>query len=336
MLLPKSFTESVEDDYWHLREFVQLWDVCCQRQVEISGRDASELVQLITPRALLRSAPNRCLYLPLIDRDAGIVNDPVVFRITDNRFRLSIADSDAELFARGIAAGRGMSVQIRELAIWPLAVQGPLAAQVVERVLGQCDHLGHFEWDWYEFKGSKLVVSRTGYSSQDGFEIYLEEDRLAEALWTALMKHGKTFNIRPGCPNLIDRIEAGLRSYGNEMTIHSNPIEMRMENFCCLDGSIDYLGFQTLKAIWQQGTRYVFSGFTFGGGPCGVCSTPWPILMDGQLIGRITSAAWSPRRERNVALGVISRRHSAVGNEAIVRDQRDICRPLTNEPVPIP
>ena len=336
MLLPKSFTESVEEDYWHLREFVQLWDVSCQRQIEVFGKDAAELVQLMTPRSLRRSAPGRCLYLPLIDRDAGIVNDPVLFRMADDRFRLSIADSDVELFARGIAAGRGLSVRIRELAIWPLAVQGPLAAQLIERVHGPCGQLRHFDWDWFEFEGSKLVVSRTGYSSQDGYEIYLEDQQLAEPLWTALMRQGKAFNIRPGCPNLIDRIEAGLRSYGNEMTIDSNPIEMRMERFCCLDGSVDYLGRRALETIWKEGTRQVFSGFSFGGGPCGACSAPWPILLDGEPIGRITSAAWSPRRKRNVALGIVSRRQSAFGNRATVRDQSGTCRSLTVESTPIP
>lgn len=308
MLLPKAYRRSVEEDYRHLREAVQVWDVSCQRQVQIEGPDAACLVQMMTPRDIGGAGEGDCLYLPLTDPDGGIVNDPVLLKLADDRFWLSIADSDVLLYALGLATGAGLDAAVSEPDVSPLAVQGPGAEAVMARLFGEgVRGVGFFRFGRFEFGGVEQIVARSGYSSQDGFEIYLRDARLGGALWDAVCRAGRAFDIAPGCPNLVDRIEAGLLSYGNDMTREHNPLEMGWERLCTLDGSIEFIGREALSRIAASGVTRVIRGIAFDGGPCPGCATPWPVTVDGRTVGRITSAAWSPRLERNVGLSLIDR-----------------------------
>ena len=214
-LLPKSFGRSVEEDYWHLREHVQIWDVSCQRQVEIRGKDAKKLVQWMTPRNLNRSETGQCLYSPLIDENAGMINDPVILKRDEDWYWLSIADSDVLLWAKGLALGMKMEVQIQEPDVSPLAVQGPKAEKLMTRVFGESiSRLPFFRFGIFPFEGRNLVIARSGYSRQGGFEIYLDQTELGGKLWDTLWEAGKDLEVSPGCPNLIERVEGGLLSYG--------------------------------------------------------------------------------------------------------------------------
>ena len=213
-LLPKSFGRSVEEDYWHLKSHVQLWDVSCQRQVEIRGPDAARLSQLMTPRDLSEMSVGQCFYAPVIDENAGLLNDPVIIKRAPDWFWFSIADSDILLWAKGLSVGMNLDVLVSEPDVSPLAVQGPKAEDLVVRVFGEeVRSIRHFEFLELGFENRSLVVARTGYSRQGGFEIYLDDSNWGEALWDALWKAGASFEVAPGCPNLIERVENGLLSY---------------------------------------------------------------------------------------------------------------------------
>ena len=235
MLLPKAFQATVEQDYWHLREHVQLWDVSCQRQVQITGPDASALVQWMTPRNIARAKVGDCFYIPIIDAQGGMINDPVMLKLAEDRFWLSIADSDVLLYALGLALGRGWDVEVSEPDVSPLAIQGPKAEDLLAGLFGaHIRDIGFFKYGWIDFQGTKQLIARSGYSRQGGFEIYLDGGHLGSALWDAIWDAGQAHHITPGCPNLIERIEGGLLSYGNEFTRENNPFEIGHGKFCVI------------------------------------------------------------------------------------------------------
>lgn len=308
MLLPKAYARSVEDDYWHLREHVQIWDVACQRQVQITGKDAARLVQWMTPRDISRAKVGDCLYVPITDETGGLINDPVLLKLAEDRFWLSVADSDLLLYAKGLALGRGLAVGITEPDVSPLAIQGPKAEALLAGLFGaHVRDIGFFKFGWIDFAGTRQLIARSGYSRQGGFEIYLNGGHLGAALWDAIWEAGQAFDIAPGCPNLIERIEGGLLSYGNEMTRENTPLEIGLEKFCSLDGSVDYLGQAALQRAVDVGVGRQIRGVLFDGGPCPTCAAPWPVLVGDRQVGQITSAIWSPRLKRNVGLSLIDR-----------------------------
>ena len=318
-ILPKGFTRSAEEDYWHLRQHVQMWDVGCQRQVELRGPDAALLAQRMTPRDLRRAQVGQCLYAPMIDADAGMLNDPVILKLADDHFWFSIADADMLLWARGLALGMGLDVVVDEPDVWPLAVQGPKADDLVARVFGEeVREIGFFRFARCRFQECELVVARSGFSRQGGFEIYVDGFALGSCVWDALWQAGEGLELSPGCPNLIERIEGGLLSYGNEMTRQNNPLECGMGKFCQLDGSLDSIGMTALREIAARGHARQIGGLIFDGEACPAVQHPWPLLRGRQQVGHVTSAAWSPRLERNVALAMLERDHWDPGTEVVV------------------
>ena len=313
-ILPKGFQRSAADDYRHLKQHVQLWDVGCQRQVEIRGPDAARLTQWLTPRDLRNARVGQCLYAPLIDEDAGMLNDPIILKLAPDRYWLSIADADILLWARGLAVGRGFDVDVFEPDVWPLAVQGPDAADVMARVFGESVRkIGFFRFDRFEFDGQLQVVARSGFSRQGGFEVYVDGFDRGAAIWDALWAAGQDFGISPGSPNLIERIEGGLLSYGNEMTRDNNPLECGLEQFCQLDGSVDFIGRAALQSIRETGPARLIRGIIFDGEACPPCQFPWHLTCEAAYAGYITSAIWSPRFASNVALGMLERGYWRAG-----------------------
>ncbi len=331
MLLPKAFAPSVEEDYWHMRVHVQIWDVSCQRQVEIQGPDAARLVQWMTPRDISKARVGQCLYVPLIDDKAGMVNDPVLLKLAPDHFWLSIADSDVLLWAKGLALGAALKVSVREPDVSPLSVQGPKAEDLMAKLFGEhIRGIRFFHFDYVDFQGTRQLVQRGGYSKQGGFEIYLNDSALGSALWDAVWEAGQEFKITPGCPNLIERIEGGLLSYGNEFTLENNPLECGLGKFCSPDSGLEYLGREALQAIAAQGHAREMRGVLFDGGSCPPCGKPWPVHAgdaQGPQIGRITSAAWSPRLQRNVGLSMIEKAYWNPGQTVTVCSADGLHRP---------
>ncbi|MGO1118325.1 dimethylsulfoniopropionate demethylase [Rhodovibrionaceae bacterium A322] len=295
MLLPAAF-KSLEEDYEHLCNHVQLWDVSCERQVEIVGPDAARLTQAMTCRDLSKARQGRCFYAPLVDEKGGMVNDPIILKLADDRFWLSIADSDVVLWAKGLAYGLGLDVEVFEPDVSPLAVQGPKANDLMLRVFGQeAVDLKFFGFAWLDFDGHPLLVARSGWSKQGGFEIYLDDSSLGEKLWDALWEAGQDLNVGPGCPNLIERMEGGLFSYGGDMDLSHTPFEAGLEEYVDLDAPIEFIGRKALEKAREEGPRWLMRGMVFEGN-CPTMHAHWPLAaVTGEAIGRASAACWSPR-----------------------------------------
>ena len=327
MLLPKGFKNSVEEDYWHLRKEVQVWDVSCQRQVQISGPDAAKLVQKMTPRSIKKMETGKCFYIPIIDETAGMINDPVLLKLDDDMFWISIADSDILLWAKGIALGSGYNVEIVEPDVYPLAIQGPKSEDLLVSIFGEdIKKLKFFNFKVFDFMGTKQIIARSGYSKQDGFEIYFKgfethfnEIELGEKLWDIVWDNGQKFNISPGCPNLIDRIEAGLMSYGNDFTRENNPLECNLEKYCKQEDDHDFIGKDALRKIQSEGIKQQMRGIIFDGEPCKPTGVPLPVYSkNNKKIGQIASGIYSPRIKKNIGLSMINRDFWDLGNEVFI------------------
>ena len=308
MLLPVVY-ESWEADYRHLLERVQLWDVSVERQVEVRGRDALALVELMTPRDISRCAIGQCKYVPLVDEHGGIVNDPLILRLAEDHFWISIADSDVLLWAKGLAVGRRFDVEVREPDVSPLALQGPLADDVAEAVFGAWTRsLGYFRFRETEVDGIPVVVARSGWSKQGGFEIYLRDGSLGGVLWDRIMDAGEPYGIRPGAPNLIERIESRLISYGTDVTLEHDPFEAGLDAFCDLDKPGEYLARAVLAELRGRTPVRRLERVVIGGGRIEPNIAPMPLHAAGGPAGCVTSSAWSPRQEKNVALAMVATR----------------------------
>ncbi len=318
MLLPTVF-RSVQEDYRHLKEAVQVWDVACERQVEIRGPDAGRLIQLLTPRDLRSMQPGQCYYIPIVDETGGMLNDPVAVKLTEDRWWISIADSDLLYWIKGLAYGYRLDVLIDEPDVSPLAVQGPRADDLMAAVFGeQVRQIRFFRFVPLNFQGRDLVVARSGYSKQGGFEIYVEGEDMGMPLWNALMEAGKSMDVHAGCPNGIERIEAGLLSYGNDMTDDNTPHECGLGRFCNTQTAIGCIGRDALLRVAAEGPVKQIRAISIAGDSVPVCDRYWPLLADGKVVGRVSSAAWSPDFDSNVAIGMVRLTHWDEGNELIV------------------
>ena len=335
-ILPKGFQRSVEDDYWHLKEHVQIWDVTCQRQVQLQGPDAPHLAQLMTPRDLSDAQIGQCLYAPMIDESAGMLNDPVILKLAPDNYWFSIADSDVLLWAKGLALGLNLNIVVDEPDVSPLAIQGPKSEDLMAKVFGsEVRGIGFFKFKKLKFNNRPLVVARAGYSKQGGYEIYLDDSGLGENLWNTLWQAGQEFNISPGSPNLIERVEGGLLSYGNEFNRNNNPLECGFEKYCKLDGSIDYIGLSALQQIYKDGPQRQIRGIIFDGDKCLACREPWPVFVGDRKVGQITSAIWSPKFKANVSLGMIDKDFWQLGQKVNIQVPDNTLRRgvLTNLPM---
>ncbi|WP_300019399.1 dimethylsulfoniopropionate demethylase [uncultured Roseobacter sp.] len=315
MLLPTVF-ESVEADYHHLKNHVQVWDVSAERQVELRGPDAARLMQMLTPRDLRGMLPGRCFYVPIVDETGGMLNDPVAVKLAEDRWWISIADSDLLLWVKGIANGWRLDVLIDEPDVSPLAVQGPKAEELMARVFGESIRdVRFFRFGLFEYEGRELAIARSGYSKQGGFEIYVEGGDLGMPLWSALFKAGEDLNVRAGCPNAIERIEGGLLSYGNDMTDDNTPHECGLGRFCDTQTAIGCIGRDALLRVAKEGPVQQVQAIAIEGNPVPGCDRVWPLFGGGRRVGQVTSAAWSPDFETNVAIGMVRMTHWDSGTE---------------------
>ena len=308
MLLPTSFS-NVDEEYLHLKKDVQLWDVSVQREIEISGKDAHQLVQLMTCRDLSKSKVGSCYYVPLIDSNGGMVNDPLIYKLEDNIWRVCIADSDVLLYAKGIAAGKKLNVKIFEANIDTLAVQGPKSFKLMEDVFGkEISELKFFKYNFFKFKNNKFLISRSGFSKQGGYEIHVENAKAGLELYDYFFEVGKKYNIKPGAPNHAERIEGGLLSYGNDMLISDNPFECGFEKLVHLNDNIEFIGKDSLKKILKNGIKRKLMGVKINSDTLNLNSVDL-LNKKKQIIGNLRSAAFSPTFKKIVGIAMINKEH---------------------------
>ena len=318
MLLPAAFG-SLEESCDHLKKNVQIWDVAAERQVEISGKDAAKLVQLMTCRDLSKSKVGRCYYCPLIDENGNLVNDPVILKLAEDRWWISIADSDVIFFAKGLASGNKFDVKIFEPIVDILAVQGPKSFDLMEKVFGEkIKELKFFGFDYFTFNGAKHLIARSGWSKQGGFEIYVENTNSGLKLYDHLFEIGKEFNVRPGCPNLIDRIEGGLLSYGNDFDNNDNPFQCGFDEYIDLETDINFLGKDKLKKIKEKGIDRKLMGVQIDLTKILLTSSLNIKNNDGNIIGELRSACYSPHFKKVIGIAMIKEPYCKASSSGII------------------
>jgi len=308
MLLPASFG-NLEKEYFHLKEHVQVWDVAAERQVQVIGKDATKLVQLMTCRNLSKAKTGRCYYVPIIDEQGGMLNDPVALKLSENKWWLSLADSDIGLYAKGIASGLSLKVEISEPDVNIMAVQGPKSFKLMEKVLGKkINELKFFGFDYYTFKGNKFLIARSGWSKQGGYEVYVENRKAGQSLYDELFLAGKEFNVEAGCPNLIERIESALLSSGNDFDNGDNPYECGFDKYIDIDSEIDYLGKKALIKISKKGINRKLMGVIIDTDKIEV-TEEISLYNSNNIVGNLRSAAYSPSLKKVVGIAMIKKEY---------------------------
>ena len=305
MLLPAGFDDDLIDSYNHLKNHVQIWDVAAERQIQIAGKDAYNLVQLMTCRDLSNAKNGKCYYCPIIDENAGMINDPVILKFNDDKWWVSIADSDVLLFAKGLAIGKNLDVTISEPDISIMAVQGPKAFNLLETIFGEeILNLKFYNFKYFNFNNTKHLIAKSGWSKQGGVEIYVEDSKSGLELYDLLFENGKIFNVKPWCPHLIERIESVLLSYGNDMDINDNTFECGMDKFINLDNNINYLGKEKLKQVKSLGINKKLMGVKINTDKINLRSAI-NLTIDNKIIGEIRSACYSPTFKKVIGIAMI-------------------------------
>ena len=306
MYIPRDFGDQTQN-FWNLVNDAILCDVAVERQVEITGPDAARFTQLLCPRDLSSCKVGQCKYVILVDQNGGVINDPVLLKVAEDRFWLSIADSDVILWAKGVAVNSGMDVTISEPDVSPLQLQGPKSRDILCAAFG--DELRDLRYYWFvelDWEDVPLIISRTGWSSELGYEIFLRDGSAGDRLWEHIMSVGTPMGLFPGHTSSIRRIEGAMLSYQADMDLSVNPLELGMDRLIDLDMEVDFVGKAALRRIRDEGETRRFVGLTIDGPPL-VGSNPenWAVHFGDQPVGYVTSAIYSPRLERNIALAIV-------------------------------
>jgi len=343
MLFPICFAD-LEAEYWHLVQHVTVWDVSVERQVEITGPDAFAFVNRLTPRDLTRCAVGQGKYVLITAADGGIINDPVLLRLGENHFWLALADSDVLLWARGVALDAGLDVHIGEPDVSPLQIQGPKARLVVQALFGdRVAALPYYHFAETALDGIPVIVTRTGWTGEVGYEIYLRDGSRGSELWDRVMAAGKPHEIRPTGPSDIRRIEAGILNWGADITLDNNPYEVGLERLVDERKGADFIGRGALQRIKAAGVQRKLVGIEIGGGALDLNTTKWPVKADGKVVGHVTSAVFSPRLRKNIGYALVPTAQAGLGTKLAVvlpgdgeRPAHVVARPFVDPQKAIP
>jgi aminomethyltransferase len=315
-----------EEDYWSLINDVTLWDVAVERQVEITGPDAGLFSQLLTPRDLSNCQPLQCKYVLNTNYEGGVLSDPILVKLADDHFWFSISDSDLLLWAMGVAGKGKYDISLREPDVSPLQVQGPKSQNVMTDLFGSW--INDLKYYWCKetaLDGIPVVVSRTGWSAERGYEVFLRDGSRGNELWEKIMTAGKPYRIAATGPSQIRRVEAGIFSYFQDMRVTDNPYEIGMGRLVDLDMEADFIGKDALKTIHREGIRRKLVGIEILGDPITKIVpeefTPayfvadhWPVVEGGREIGHVASKCYSPRLEKNIGYAFVPIEFADTGN----------------------
>jgi glycine cleavage system aminomethyltransferase T len=317
--MPTGYTNPVEE-YWNLVKGVTLWDVSCQRQVEIAGPDAFRFIQYLTPRDMSRCKVGQCQYMVLTNEEGGIVNDAVLLRVREDQYWLSPGDGDVLMWASGVAINSGMDVRVFDPDVSPLQLQGPKSPYVARDLFGEWAlKLKYYHLAETTLDDIPLVVSRTGWSGELGYEIYLRDSRYGEPLWEKIMAVGKPYGITPTAPNTIRSIEGGLLSYVSDIALTDNPFVIGMDRYVDLDQDDDFIGKTALARIRAEGVKRRLVGIEIDGAPLvGANEEFWAVSDNKHRIGHVTRCVHSPRLEKNIGWANVPVEYSAVGTSIVV------------------
>jgi aminomethyltransferase len=320
MYIPRDFGDP-EKNFWTLVNDAILCDVAVERQVEITGPDAAKFTQMLTCRDLSNMAVGQCKYVLITNAEGGILNDPILLKLAEDHFWLSLADSDILLWAQGVAVHSGLDVSICEPDVSPLQLQGPKSGEIMQELFGpEIMDLRYYWFREMELDGIPLIVSRTGWSSELGYEIYLRDGDYGDALWERIMAVGMPMGLQPGHTSTIRRIEGGMLSYHADADIHTNPFELGLDRLVNLDMEADFIGKFALQRIRDNGVTRKQVGLVLEDEPMASPNTAfWTVFNGGEIVGKVTSAVYSPRLEKNIALAMVAVEAAELGTVLQVR-----------------
>lgn len=305
MYMPVTYGDPMAE-YDRLINGVAMWDVAVERQVQLEGPDAAKLAQYLTPRNLSKHKVGQGKYAPLCNHQGHIIADPICLKLSDELFWFSISDADIVLHAQAVCGEQGFDCVVSEPDVSPLAVQGPKAEDVVAKLCGDwVRELRYFWFSEFELDGIPLVVQRSGWSKQGGFELYLRDGSKGAHLWRLVAKAGKKYGIGPGAPNYFERVESGLVSMGADTLPDSTPFEVGLGKYCDVNQAADFVGKEALKAIAEEGPARRTVGLFLGGKPVAGNPHPYKLKRNGEVVGRVSVMAYSPRLERNIAIALL-------------------------------
>ena len=320
MYIPRDFGDP-EQNFWNLINEAVLCDVAVERQVQIKGPDASKFVQMMTPRDLSTMQVGQCKYVILTNQFGGILNDPVMLKISNDCYWFSLADSDILFWAQGLAVNSSFDVEITEPDVSPIQLQGPKSKDIMVKIFG--DEILDIKYYWFKrfnLNGIDLLVSRTGWSSEFGYELFLLNFDDGDALYETLMQSGKALGLHPGHTSTIRRIEGAMLSYHSDMDVNTNPFELGLDRLVNLDNDNKFIGKESLIKIKEKGIKRKQVGIVIDSDPLeGPNTTFWPILKNNKNIGKVTSAVYSPRLKENIALGMVSIENSEIDNSIEIK-----------------
>ena len=322
MLFPINY-DDFEAEYWHLLNHVTLWDVAVERCLEVSGRDGLRLAQMMTPRDLSKCAVGQAKYVLICAADGGILNDPVMTRMGADRFWFALASSDALFYAKGLADQAGLDVEIREAESHPLQIQGPKARDVVRALFGdQILDLKYYFFREAQIDGIPVIITRTGWTSEIGYEIYLLDPSRGTELWDRILKAGAPYNIRPTGPSDIRRIEGGIFNWGADMTYENNPFELGLDRLVDFEMAGECVAMEALRRIRDRGVERRIAGVELDGEPFPALNfTKWPAHAEGRPVGQVTSAIYSPRLKKNIGYCWLPARLATAGTRVTVASE---------------
>ena len=321
MYIPRDFGDP-EQNFWNLINDAILCDVAVERQVEVKGPDASKFVQMMTPRDLSNMKVGQCKYVILVNQSGGVLNDPILLKISEDKYWFSLADSDILFWAQGLAANGDYDVQISEPDVSPLQLQGPKSREIMVKIFGnQISDLKYYWFKQFAFNDTELIISRTGWSSELGYEIFLTDSKVGNELYEYIMKVGEPMGLKPGHTSTIRRIEGGMLSYHADMTINTNPLELGMDKFIDLNSDFNFVGKDALIKIKNNGIERKQVGLYLDNKRMDGPNTRfWDLMNDDKIVGKITSAVYSPRLEQNIALAIVNINYSNLNQKLIVND----------------
>ena len=321
MYIPRDFGDP-EQNFWNLINDAILCDVAVERQVEVKGPDASKFVQMMTPRDLSNMKVGQCKYVILVNQSGGVLNDPILLKISEDKYWFSLADSDILFWAQGLATNGDYDVEISEPDVSPLQLQGPKSREIMVKIFGnQISDLKYYWFKQFAFNDTELIISRTGWSSELGYEIFLTDSKVGNELYEYIMKVGEPMGLKPGHTSTIRRIEGGMLSYHADMTINTNPLELGMDKFIDLNSDFDFVGKDALIKIKNNGIERKQVGLYLDNKRMDGPNTRfWDLMNDDKIVGKITSAVYSPRLEQNIALAIVNINYSNLNQKLIVND----------------
>ena len=316
MYIPRDFGDP-EQNFWNLINDAILCDVAVERQVQIKGPDASKFVQMMTPRDLSTMKVGQCKYVILTNQYGGILNDPILLRVEENVYWFSLADSDVLFWAQGLAANLNYDVEISEPDVSPLQLQGPKSRDIMVEVFGdQVLDLKYYWFKKFNFTGMDLVISRTGWSSELGYEIFITNSSHGNDLYNTIMDIGFPMGLKPGHTSTIRRIEGGMLSYHADMTINTNPLELGMQKFIELDKDFNFIGKDALIDLNNKGLSRKQVGIIINDKPMkGPNTRFWDVIKNDVVVGKVTSAVYSPRLKLNIGIAMVKIEFSDIGEE---------------------